>query len=100
MSGGDRESDPLVASWNLNFVFTGNQLNTGISLKNLHGQLTARGTWDGKSADNAGQIELESVEVLDYQLTKVKGPYSIQGNRVTIGSAMVLDPNTRTRRCP
>jgi hypothetical protein len=92
LSGTDKETDPITAAWNLNFVFTGNQLNTGIQLKNVHGQVSARGTWDGKFADSSGQIELESVEVLNYQLTKVKGPYSIAGNEVTIGSSKVFDP--------
>ncbi len=51
-----------------------------------------RGTWDGKFAENTGQIELEAVEVLGYQLTKVKGPYSLSGNQITIGSSKVFDP--------
>lgn len=91
LSGTEKETDPVTASWNLDFVFTGNQLYTGIELKNVHGQVRARGTWDGKDADNAGWIELESVEVLGYQLTQVKGPYSVAGNQITIGSSKVFD---------
>src|SRR5690606_7502204 len=93
LSGTDRESDPITAAWMLKFVLTGNQLNTGVQLKNVHGQVSARGTWDGMVVKNAGQISLESVEVLDYQLTKVEGPYRIAGNELTIGSSKVFDPN-------
>ena len=100
LAGTDRETDPVTAAWSLNFVFTGNQLNTGIQLKNVHGQVSARGTWDGKFADNAGQISLESVEVLGYQLTKVNGPYSIAGNEVTIGSSKVFDPEVNQETIP
>src|SRR5690606_12070316 len=57
-------------------------------------------TWDGKVADNAGQIALESVEVLDYQLTKVHGPYSIEGNKVTIGSQKVFNPDVNQQNIP
>ncbi len=100
VSGTERDSDPITASWDLNFVFTGNQLNTGIELKNVHGQVTARGTWDGKSAQTEGRIALESVEVLDYQLTDVKGPYGIAGTQVLIGSSKVFDPSVRQQTIP
>lgn len=100
LSGTDRDIDPIVAAWNLRFVFTGNQLNTGIPLKNLLGQITSRGTWDGRKADTEGQIQLESVEVLDYQLSKVQGPFRIKGNEVTIGSSKVFDPDQSQQAIP
>ncbi|MCA9069623.1 MAG: hypothetical protein KDA84_11900 [Planctomycetaceae bacterium] len=100
LSGTERESDPIVAAWNLRFVFTGNQLNTGIPLKNVLGQITTRGTWDGHKADAEGQIQLESVQVMDYQLSKVQGPYRIKGNEVIVGSPKVFDPNQHQQGIP
>ena len=100
LSGTDREKDPVVASWNLRFVMTGNQINAGLPLKNVLGHVSARGTWDGKTAKNNGQINLQSVEVEGYQFSKVQGPYSIRGANVTIGSAKVFDPNQNQQAIP
>jgi hypothetical protein len=92
--------DGVTAAWDLQTIHTGGKLSTGVELKKVYGRLSARGTWNGKRVSMNGQIDLDSVEVWDYQMTHVRGPYSIVGNQVIVGSREILfpDPNPSNRR--
>jgi hypothetical protein len=95
--GTKHPQDGVTAAWDLQTIHTGGKLSTGIELEKVYGRLSARGDWDGKRVSMNGQIDLDSVEVWDYQLTHVQGPYSIVGDQVIVGSRRILFPDADPR---
>ena len=95
--GGIQPPAPTTAAWNFTALLSGNQVSTGIDLTNVNGRVSSRGTWDGRRATMSGQIELDSAWVWGYQFTKVRGPYRLAGNRLTVGSATALRPRPKQR---
>ncbi len=95
--GTKRPQDPVTAAWDLETVFTGNDIVAGTDLENVHGHFSMRGTWDGKQTVMQGEVDLDSLAVLDYQLTQVKGPLQLVGNRITVGSADVFSREVREK---
>ncbi|HUG92244.1 MAG TPA: hypothetical protein VML55_15490 [Planctomycetaceae bacterium] len=87
---GGREVPIVTAAWDLGVNFTGGTLNVGTELKDLHGRVTTTGTWDGRRADLRGELDLDSVYVLDYQLTRVRGPFRVVEDRIEFGSVQAL----------
>eukprot|EP00913_Durusdinium_trenchii_P008934 g8400.t1 len=94
LRGTGRARDPMTAAWDLNFVLSGNSLTAGILLKNLHGSIHVRGTWDGRSVDmgarHRNRIDLASATINGYQFTNVRGPYRIDGKVIVVGSEEAL----------
>ena len=88
--GADHPNIPVTAAWDLKTIFSGSSLTCGISLKKIFGPVTARGTWDGTQMQMSGRLNLNSVDLLDHQLTHVRGPYGVEGETVTIGSRKIL----------
>ena len=85
--------DIVTAFWNIKTVLSGARLWAGMDLDQVHGTVTAIGTWDGFKLRNTGKIELDSLEVLDHQLTQIRGPYQIQDQQLVVGSKRILSPN-------
>ncbi len=81
--GGDY---PVTAAWDTITVYSGTTIDAGVVLKDMHGQASFRGTWDGEQAVGTGEIDLMSVKVFDFQLKNIKGPASINGARLVLGS--------------
>ncbi len=54
--------------------------------KDIHGKAYFSGTWDGERAVGEGRVDLHSVRILDYRLTDIKGPASINGERLVLGT--------------
>ncbi|MCH8828510.1 MAG: hypothetical protein IID45_02930 [Planctomycetes bacterium] len=95
---GDRR-DAVTAAWDLKFVMSGNALYLGTELKSVHGRVTARGTWDGKTVTmrEGNLIDLDSATAMGYQFTQIRGPFRIVGKEIIIGSADALRPVTPGR---
>ena len=88
---------PVTAAWDLQTIHTGGKLTTGVELEKVYGRLSASGTWDGDRVRMTGKIDLDSVEVWDYQFTHVQGPYSIDGSQVIVGSRQIVFPDANSR---
>ncbi|MBT6155037.1 MAG: hypothetical protein HOL01_18430 [Planctomycetaceae bacterium] len=95
--GTNRPQDPVTAAWDLQTIHTGGKLTTGLDLEKVYGRLSAQGTWNGDRVRMTGKIDLDSVEVWDYQFTHVQGPYSIDGSQVIVGSRQVVLPDANSR---
>lgn len=83
--------DPVTAAWDLETIYSGSTLTTGIDLENVHGRAHLRGTWDGERVRGTGAIDLDSVSFRGYQLTNVRGPVSVDGTRLVLGSEDVVN---------
>jgi hypothetical protein len=79
----------MTAAWDTTTVYSGTTLNAGVDLKDIQGQARFSGTWDGERAVGDGSIDLRSVRIFDYRLTDIKGPVSINGNRLVLGTPPV-----------
>jgi len=96
--GGIQPPAPTTAAWNLTAMLSGNRISTGVDLTNVNGRVSSRGTWDGRQAEMSGKVNLDSVWVWGYQFTKLRGPYRLAGNRLTVGSPEALRPRRRGTR--
>ncbi|MGH7201243.1 MAG: hypothetical protein ACREJB_11610, partial [Planctomycetaceae bacterium] len=83
--GAAAPGDALTAGWDIEVVHSGGTVTAGPELKNVFGSVTARGTWDGRHVKMSGYIDLDSVEVLDHQLTQVRGPYTLEDLKLVLG---------------
>ena len=92
LRGSSEPSAPVLAEWELETVHSGGNLVAGVDLKNVHGRVRTRGTWDGRRVQMEGALDLDSVVVLDHQLTQVRGPFVLNDTRLTFGSQRVLIP--------
>lgn len=82
---------PVTAAWNLSTVYNGNTVTAGVELKEMHGKSQFTGTWDGEAVRANGNLSLNSVKVLGYQLQKVEGPIRIDDGQLVLGSKEVLE---------
>lgn len=72
-------------------LLSGSSLNVGQRLDNVHGRATLHGTWDGTNAAiHHGNVDLDSLEVLEHHLTQVRGPFRYENGRLTAGSAQAV----------
>lgn len=90
--GTDRPEDPVTAAWDIESVYSGAEVTAGIDLKNLHGRINTAGQYDGNEVQLEGKLDLDSVVLLDHQLTQVRGPFVLNGQRLTLGSSLALQP--------
>jgi hypothetical protein len=93
--GSGRPTDAITAAWDVEAVLTGNTLDTGTTLEAVHGAVTSRGTWDGRRAEIIGQLDIDSLKVLGYELTHVRGPYEFSGSQLYVGSPASFSPRVR-----
>jgi hypothetical protein len=86
--GTGNAEDYGTAAWDIEAVVAGAKITTGVDVNDLHGKIAMRGTWDGhdQRLNSTGRLDLDSLTIMGYQFTKVKGPFSIEGNHLVIGS--------------
>ncbi|MBN1588994.1 MAG: AsmA-like C-terminal domain-containing protein [Pirellulales bacterium] len=78
--------DPIKATWDLWLGFHSTQIDSGIQLENMHGEVSLRGASDGKSFYSQGELDIDSLTFRDFQFTDVKGPFWIDDGRILLGS--------------
>lgn len=83
-----REGDPARVEWaDATVVFNGNTIKTGLPLRNLQGQADHLQGWsDGRGIELHGQINLDSVELIDQQVTELKAKVDVAENLAEISN--------------
>jgi hypothetical protein len=84
--GTDDPKDPITAAWDLDTYFFGGTMRTGLDFKNLRGKVHAKGEWDGQEVKVAGDVNLSSARILDYDLTDVRGPFRVYKGTLMFGA--------------
>ena len=97
LRSGGLDEPVVTAAWDLNVYFAGGSLDVGAELEDLHGRMATWGQWDGRQIEMRGELELDSVHVLDYQFTQVRGPFRIDGDRLQFGSPLARTPDRSAR---
>ncbi|MDB5389377.1 MAG: hypothetical protein JWM11_5023 [Planctomycetaceae bacterium] len=90
--GSGKPEDGATSAWDLEILCTDTSVTTGVDLKHLYGKFKIRGTWDGRAIATEGESDLTSMSIMGYQFSNVKGPISIYGNQLVIGSRDVVNP--------
>jgi hypothetical protein len=90
--GSGKPEDGATSAWDLEVLCTDTSVTTGVDLKHLYGKFKIRGTWDGRAIATEGESDLTSMSIMGYQFSNVKGPISIFGNQLIIGSRDVVNP--------
>jgi len=92
--GSGKKKDPVTAAWDVKLVLTGTSLNFGVKLKDVHGRVYLKGTWNGRLVDMwsyaGNRFDLDSINVHGYQFTKVKGPFALYDKRLVVGTRDVF----------
>ncbi|MCA9035493.1 MAG: hypothetical protein KDA91_10190 [Planctomycetaceae bacterium] len=82
-----------TAAWEMTMRLKDCAIAAGLQLENVSGIVNARGNWDGAHLINAGDIRLDTVDVLGKQLTRVFGPYSLNDEELLLGSRDIFNIN-------
>lgn len=97
-----RAPEPMVtANFQLDATLKANRINAGVTLEQATGHVALiDGSWDGQLVTAEGYADLDSVKVWDLPLTRLEGPFSVVGNRITAGKPPVGSPQPYSPKNP
>lgn len=74
-----------IIDWNVTMQLEGNRIGDVGPVHSLRGELTTFGRHDGQKLLAAGDISLDSMHVHQLQITNLRGPFSIEDDRLRMG---------------
>lgn len=86
LKGWNGEESPVTARWKCLVGFRDNALVAGMPLKQVTGKAKSSGAWDGRQLYLDGYVELETLTALDLRFQNVRGPFKMEGDRLTFGT--------------
>ena len=90
------DQHPLpVIDWDVVLQLEGNRIGDVGPVHALRGEVLARGTSDDRGINSLGEVRIDSMHVNDLQVTNIRGPFSIQGDRLRLG-AEITDAAAQT----
>ena len=95
--GGARASDLIQSNWNLKVGFQRGSLDCGVPLENVSGELALAGDFDGSTFRSRGELDVDSLTYKDVQFTQLRGPLSIDEQRVLFGEWVDRPPTGALR---
>jgi len=98
LAHGLRPDDPITSRWDLVCTLHHGSVGCGIRLENLNGDVTLRGTYDGRTFRSRGELDLDSVTYRGVQFTRVMGPLEIVDDLVLLGSSVKPRPGEPDRK--
>lgn len=87
---GEQGQDAVTMAWHVHVNLRQNQLTAGLDLTDVTGRVEAVVQWNNHSIQADGWIDLDRARALDTTFTDVRGPFSVHGGEVVVGSAAVL----------
>jgi len=85
-------SGPDHANWLLTFDIENGRLDCGVPLEHIHGGLTLAGAYQRGGFESHGRLEIDSLMYKGVQLTNIRGPLSIDSQRLGFGLKAALPP--------
>ncbi len=70
-------NDPVTSNWGVNIFVPNGSLDCGVTLERLSGRVNLNGAFDGRKLECFGELDLDSANYKDFQLTQVLGPFWI-----------------------
>jgi hypothetical protein len=87
----DAEQGEIVTSdWHVDALLKNDRLSGGLDLTDVTGRVSAKATWNNVAVTADGNIDLARARALNMTFTNIRGPFTINGSEVTVGSAAVL----------
>lgn len=81
---------PVTAAWDFDGYVADMDLTAGLDLKDVYGQFTSSGTWNGRWVEAKGKVVRVSAFCLDQQLSEINGSFRVtheDGKQVLIVGA-------------
>lgn len=82
----DRLGAASSLAWDLRFDMNQARMKVGLPLENVFGSVQLRGEFDGKRVECLGDLAIDSLTVYGMQITNLKGPILLDGERAAVGS--------------
>ena len=82
-----RPDDPIRAGWYAVVGFHQCNIDCGVKLHNMHGNLTVAGQFNGEEYFSQGELAIDSLMYNDIQFTQVMGPFWIDNDNIWLGYA-------------
>ncbi|MFO1095328.1 MAG: hypothetical protein U0992_18790 [Planctomycetaceae bacterium] len=96
LKGGAPSTNTVTAHWSQTILLNGNRLTAGVVVEDAVGEIKiVDGIWDGAFATVDGSVNLESARALNMPFAEVNGPFTVDGNVLTIGTPAWNIPNWR-----
>lgn len=93
----DAEHVEPAITWNLNLQLEGNRIADVGPVHSLRGGLWVAGKRDERGINAFGTVDIDSMHVHDLQITDIQGPFSIDGDLLSLGSlASVPNPTQQS----
>lgn len=73
-------------AWNLGLQLEGNRIGDVGPVHSLRGEIAVQGVHDKNGPRAVGQVRIDSMHVDDFQITAIEGPFSLDGDRLLLGS--------------
>jgi len=87
LKGAAPPNNTVTASWSQRVHLPGNRITAGVVLDQASGLVEiVKGTWDGTAAVVEGYINLQAARALSMPLRSIRGPFTVDGNVITIGT--------------
>ncbi len=89
----DAHPEPNI-DWNLVLQLEGNRIADVGPVHSLRGEVSVEGSRDELGLRASGEVRIDSMHVADQQLTGIRGPFAIDGDRLRLGGGL-LDRSQR-----
>ncbi len=97
LEGSTDSSSPASAGWNLEFDVEDGNLACGLKIEHLRGGLTLLGNYQDGQVASSGNLAIESLIYKGVQLSRVRGPLSIDGQQIVFGKHAKVPRGTPPR---
>lgn len=85
--GPNDRRDTVGIQWETDVLLSGSNLTLGQRIDRIHGRVGLHGSWDGHEAViHRGELDLDSLEILEHQLAEIRGPFRYQQGELVAGS--------------
>jgi len=93
LKGASAPNETVTAQWSQRVLLPGNRITAGIVLDQATGLVQiVKGTWDGTAAVVEGFVNLAGARALSMPLERIRGPFTVDGNVVIIGTPDSRNP--------
>jgi len=80
----ENHTEPAI-QWDLGLQLEGNRIGDVGPVHSLRGGLTVKGRRDEQGIRAVGDVRLDSMHIYDLQVTQIRGPFSIEDDRLHLG---------------
>jgi hypothetical protein len=84
--GAARPETPATANWDVEFSMAQGGVDCGVKFENVFGGVRLTGFNDGKHTQCHGELNIDSLNYKDFQVSEILGPMWIDDTRILLGT--------------